>query len=364
MASRRPIRTKEIQNPDRILSNLLKDYVDGNLDDYTFLYRASVVKIDQVGGVLETDPPNPKNSIQARVITNARDSDLADDELPVFYPLFTHDVMPLKEGEHVYIIFEDANEKTHGLWLCRIADPNETENANLVVGTQKYQDNPDNDLSQVGADQAVQDTDVAPTAVQQSEEFVAEEVPKFVARIGDRVIEGSNNTIIVLSRDRPTDPASGETATAGTIDIVAGRAGPDNMNMADDKSRIYITMNSDVDGNMGINVGEAGGPGAYIAVKSDHVRIVARNGMKLVVEGGNVQIDGAEILLGAAAEEAAVLGNKLVAELGKLIDALAQPPLAALGSVPLPPHPSFVAKVNQIKATLEQNILSQKNKVE
>lgn len=345
MASRRPIRTKEIQNPERILNNLLKDYVDGNLDDYTFLYRASVVKIDTLGGVLETDPPNPKNSIQARIITNARDKDLEDDELPVFYPLFPHDAMPVKETEHVYVIFEDAAEKTHGIWLCRIPDPNDTENVNIVPGIQKYQNNTANDFSSVGADQAVQDTDEAPVAPPVSPEFISETIPAFRARIGDRVLEGSNNTTIVLGRDRPTDPASGEQQAAGTIDIVAGRATAENMDMAGDKSRIYVSMNTDGDGNFGINVGPAGGPGAYVVVKSDHVRIVARNGMKLVVEGGDLTIEGANILIGNQAQEPAVLGNALETYLKTVVVNTPAGP----GTL-TPPPPTIKSRTVKVKA--------------
>lgn len=365
MSSRRPLRYKEVINPERILANLLRDYVDGNLDDYTFLYRASVVAIDQVGGAFETTPPNPKNSIRARVITNARDGNLADDNLPVFYPLFPHDTLPVKEGEHIYVIFEDANEKTHGIWLCRITDPNTTENANLVPGVQKYQNDPANDFSQIGAEQAVQDTDSPPTVVQVSPEFTVENVPKFVARKGDRVIEGSNNTVIVLGRDRPTNPSSGQAQGAGTIDLVAGRANPNDMDMAADKSRIYITMNSDVDGNLGINVGQSAGPTAAIAIKSDQIRIVARNGMKIVVEGGDVQIDAQSILMGTNPQDPAMLGQKFKDAIQPLLQALSGPAIGALGQVPVPPNPAVAQAATQLlSALVAGNILSNKIKVE
>ena len=365
MASRRPIRTKEVQNPERILNNLLKDYVDGVLDDYTFLYRASVVKIDQVGGALEKTPPNPRNSIQARVITNSRDKDTADLELPVFWPLFPHDVMPIKEGEHVYVIFEDANEKTHGIWLCRIPEPATTDNANITPGVKKYQNDPVNDFSTIGADQAVQNTDSSPAAVKVSSEFVPETVQKFHARIGDRVIEGSNNTIIVLGVDRPADVASAPTSPgAGTIDVVAGRTKVDDMDLANDKSRIYVTMNSDIDGNFNINVGPSAGPSAAIALKSDQIRIVARNGMKLIVEGGNITVDAQQISLGANAQDPAMLGNQFVQAITPLLTALGGPTVAALGSIPLPAHPALVAAIQTFQNALQSAVLSKKNKVE
>ena len=321
MSSRRPIRTKEIQNPDRILSNMLRDYVDGSLDDYAFLYRASVVKIDQEGGKLESVPPNPKNSIKARIITNARDKDLDDSELSVFWPLFTHDVLPIKEGEHVYVIFEDPANKTHGMWISRIPEPLNTDNANLTPGIKKYKDNSVNDFSDISAEQSVQDTDSSPTSVFTSAEFVPETVPKFHARVGDRVIEGSNNALIVLGRDRPDNKDSGERESAGTIDIVVGRI-PDSsdMSLVDDKSRIYLTMNSDVDENFNIDVGDGSGPSAAIVIKSDEIRIVARNGMKIVVDDGDVTIDAKTINLGNKASEPAVLGDTLVDLIGQIVD--------------------------------------------
>lgn len=327
MSSRRPIRTKEILYPERILNNLLRDYVDGALDDYTVLYRASVVKVDYVGGALEKDPPNPKNSIRARIITNSRDNDLVDDELPVFYPLFTHDVMPVKEGEHIYVMFEDV-EKTHGIWLCRIADPQETENSNYVSGVEKYKDS----SSVVGVEQDVQDTDTPPEKASNllSPDFVVEDVPPFTPRTGDRVLEGSNNTLIVLGRDRITNPASGERELAGTIDIVAGRSSPEDLDMENDKSRIYVTMKSDLDANMGTSgVGADAGPVAGVGLKSDHVRIVARNGFKIVVadslsiiveEDGNIKIEAPNVTIASDSIkvgsdnsiEPLVLGNMLV----------------------------------------------------
>src|SRR6478672_2576590 len=116
---RRLIRQNEILNPDQILSNLINDYVDGELDDKVFLLRASVVEIDTVGGQFETDPPNPKNSIRAQVISQRLNFTTQTEDLPVFYPLFPYLIQPIKEKEHVYVIFEDETYQS-GLWLTRI----------------------------------------------------------------------------------------------------------------------------------------------------------------------------------------------------------------------------------------------------
>jgi hypothetical protein len=128
--SKRTLTSADLDEPSRVLNNLINDYIEGYLDDYTFLLRAVVVAIDHEGGKLEgPEPgsngrkdttPNPRNSIKARVISKALDKNTEVEDLPVFWPMFSHDIMPVKEGEHVYVVFEDSTEKTHGLWLSRI----------------------------------------------------------------------------------------------------------------------------------------------------------------------------------------------------------------------------------------------------
>jgi hypothetical protein len=356
---RRPIRTKEVQSPDRILSNLLKDYVNGVLDGGAFLYRASVVKIDQAGGALEAIPPNPRNSISARVITNGRDKDATDDELSVFWPMFPHDIMPIKQGEHVYVIFEDVN-KTHGLWLCRIPEPNSTDNANLVPGNLKYQNDPSNDFSQISADKTVQDTDASPAPTQLSPEFTVEPVPKFKARVGDRTIEGSNNTIIILGRDRSTSVESGQILGAGSVDVVVGRSGED-LDPESDKSRIVVSMNTDADGDFNISVGPPAGPKASIVAKSDEIRVIGRSGIKIIVEGGDVHVEGKNIFLGKDAAESVMKGNAFNTLWKKIMS------IIATHGHPLPPNsPSpALAQLATPNADLEvNNVLSKKTKTE
>lgn len=323
--ARRPIRGKEVQNPDRILSNLLKDYVEGKLDDNRVLFRASVVKIDQVGGQLEDDPPNPRNSIQARVITDAMDTYTIQDDLPVFWPIFPHDVMPIKEGEHVYVVFEDPDRKEHGLWIARIPEPKNVESANLVPGSKKYEADSNNGLSSISAEKAVQDVTTDADKIELSSEFVAESVQPFRARIGDRIIEGSNNTIIVLGRDRPSDENSGKQDGAGTIDLVSGRSVAENMDFAKDKSRIYISSLTDVDANLSTanDPGTAVDATAAVVLKSDEIRIIARNGTKIVVEGGDLHLEGANIFLGTKATESLLQGNKFNKLWTKILNMLA-----------------------------------------
>jgi hypothetical protein len=156
-----------------------------------------------------------------------------------------------------------------------------------------------------------------------SKSSVYEAVPRFKKRPGDIALEGSNNTLIVLGRDR-TGPVSGSDINkkkAGSIDLVAGRGqtpktggnvvtndlgneelakdgsslvlnegDPDFKN---DKSRIYISQKTKVDENFGlktnnstlkknpINDSADGDPG--IVIKSDKVRIIARSDLQIIV---------------------------------------------------------------------------------
>ena len=350
--ARRPIREREIQNPDRILSNLLRDYAEGKLDDNRVLFRASVIKIDHVGGELDADPPNPKNSVQARVITDAFDYHTPDEDLPIFWPLFSHDVMPLKEGEHIYVVFEDPDKKEHGLWISRIPEPLNVASSNLVPGSRKYELDPSNDFSEISLEQAVQDTSAQISSTQTSEEFVVEPTRPFRARIGDRVIEASNNTIIVLGRDRPSDEASGQRDQAGTIDIVSGRSTDQGMNFATDKSRVYVSSLTDVDTNLATQ-NDPGTPvnaTAAIVLKSDEVRIIARNGTKIVVEGGDLHLEGTNILLGTQATQSLLQGqlfNTLWSEILNLLATHNHP-----SPIPNGPSPALAPLASPAKADL------------
>jgi len=44
--------------------------------------------------------------------------------------------MPLKETEHVYVVFEDES-KLAGLWITRIPEPNNLDNPNYVSRNRK-----------------------------------------------------------------------------------------------------------------------------------------------------------------------------------------------------------------------------------
>jgi len=288
--------------------NLLNDYIEGRLGGVDrVLYKAAVLEIDHIGGKLagpltnparrSSEPPNPKGSIVARVITDAADTYTDDDNLPVFWPMFPYDLMPVKESEHVYVIFEDS-EQHHGLWLTRIPDPKEIHNLNITPGTKRFTSDSANGLKadSAEAEKAVQDLDESPGTIRVTADFKQEasDVPEFNSRVGDRIIHGSNNSTIILSRDRVNTTDSGDEAKAGSIDIVAGRVG-DDVNMIDDAARVYVSMATAGDDNFAtpgdaLTDTENEGNPSYVIAKADQVRLIARQGMKIVVESGPTSI--------------------------------------------------------------------------
>lgn len=127
---------------------------------------------------------------------------------------------------------------------------------------------------------------------------IMEGVPYFNKTESEVVFKNLNNSWIVLGRDRPSTKESGLGGNAatqcGSIDLVVGRmssvdggpkseiwAGP---NFTSDAARIYISQKTNIDenfnlvaGGVGLSKGKSG-----IALKADAVRIIARNGIKLV----------------------------------------------------------------------------------
>lgn len=111
----------------------------------------------------------------------------------------------------------------------------------------------------------------------------------------------NGNAFIVLGKDRPTGPASGEGGQGGTatntIDIVVGRLSSakaaddaivDNSFSAD-AARIYVSQRTNIDFNFGIDAGKSGlmEHRSGIGIKADGVRIIGREGIKIVTGRSN-----------------------------------------------------------------------------
>ena len=95
---------------------------------------------------------------------------------------------------------------------------------------------------------------------------------------------------IILGGDRISSEASGYGGKGHTgshmIDLVVGRDPKlsGNPSFSGDAARIYISQRSDLDNAFGLAAGQVGNfkGRAAIGVKADHVRVVARSGIKLI----------------------------------------------------------------------------------
>lgn len=137
-----------------------------------------------------------------------------------------------------------------------------------------------------------------------------EALPNYNVVACENVTEGKNNTFIVMGRDRPSDPFSGYGGKgirkSGAIDIVAGRTSAviieskngqkvyTDPSIPFDAARITVVQKTDVDDNFYLPDGKIGNRknrSAFIA-KADNIRIVAREGIKLVANTDRFDSNG------------------------------------------------------------------------
>ncbi len=169
-------------------------------------------------------------------------------------------------------------------------------------------------------------------------DHLVEPVPSFVQAKTEKVISNRYNSWIVLGRDRGDAKESNRASGYGgkghtqcaSIDIVAGRMSPHPRSVGfkdeplycdpifntkatpygkvTDAARIYISQKTDIDDNFMLADGKIGKARARSAIglKADGIRIMSREGIKLVTradkmnsQGGNVNaIRGVDIIAG------------------------------------------------------------------
>ena len=262
----------------------------------------------------------PRNSIIIKPISGPGSSISTGRVL--CYPFFPpHFCMPLKPGEQAWFMMESPDAiSTYGYWLCRVSEPDfvddinfthsdrrfelyadkarEQESANFLGDSEGDQTNPYDGLKELNKipgppsfnNGPLDDEDADPTLPQNSnnqnpfekifqdsfsvKSFKFEPVPRFTKRIGDLVIQGSNNALICLGQDRgwnssarpdasqnsnafssvnnegsPSNPVSD---FCGTVDIVAGRGrfykgdivDPDAAQIKDTQPRVILNARS------------------------------------------------------------------------------------------------------------------------
>lgn len=152
-----------------------------------------------------------------------------------------------------------------------------------------------------------------------SKRVVNEPVPRYKKRPGDFCVQGSNNTLICLGTDRNGPAGEQPLKNSGAIDIVVGRGRnkktktkvvplreiPDreetdktrsgeknedgDPDFRDDGARVYLSMSGDVESKFQTSNSGDGAQstraGTSASVKADHVTVVARKSIKLVVKG-------------------------------------------------------------------------------
>jgi hypothetical protein len=130
-----------------------------------------------------------------------------------------------------------------------------------------------------------------------------EAVPNFISAPSETVFGGTNvNAFIVIGKDRPGNIYSGHggigDTQCATIDLVAGRISAIpvqyekderlyvHSNFKLDAARIYISQMTDVDDNFVLVDGFIGNSKnkSAIAIKADSVRVIGREGIKLVTK--------------------------------------------------------------------------------
>ena len=143
---------------------------------------------------------------------------------------------------------------------------------------------------------------------------ILEAHPHYNAGSSEAVTEGENNNFIILGRDRPRGLKSGYGGKgdthSGKIDIVVGMQGINVKEEAKDgqrlytdpdpildAARIYISQKTDVDDNFHLKDGKVGNlkTRSAIAIKADGVRVIGREGIKLVTGTDKYNSQGVEI---------------------------------------------------------------------
>jgi len=279
---------------------IVVDYID----DYSKLSTEDIAKLsDKVKGIgfLENCPNGTIIGIPVE-----RGSDL---QKRVYYPFFSHILMPINSGERAWVLQQGSGLVSY--WLSR-----------------KVQNNTANDLNFTDDDRArfyskikdkrvtsrlFFDSDASGTNIAKLKEnsvsrsgFVGEPVVPLRSKSQDLTIQGSNDTAISLKNQG--------SAGTGTIEIVAGIATTQSQQIdknsldynevrkpiekidagssisgelsSDDTSRIIVSKFFNADSYYSITGDDSGGQ-PCISLKTDGVRIVAKKDLKIVVGEGS-----------------------------------------------------------------------------
>lgn len=258
------------------------------------------------------------------------------------YPIFSsHLQLPIKPGEHIWVIFETLNNQAiqRAYYIGRIHEPRSVEDANHTHAPRAWcaaanpleSDSPGkppqynfaNGVATVDEDGTVYvspETAPLPGGETAYEDLLQtsgagsahkrQSVPRFHKPAPDAAVLGSNNTLLHLGTTEQGDKKE------GSINIVAGRGrtaetgpvtvenslkeveadksnGNENPNEGsydylNDASRIMVCININADDLFKLalqNSGVSGEDGPTIVLKSDHLRLIARKSCMITVKG-------------------------------------------------------------------------------
>ena len=137
--------------------------------------------------------------------------------------------------------------------------------------------------------------------------------PVYVKADNEKVIADNNGSYIVLGRDRPGSRISGYGHEHGSakVDIVVGRVSADDIGAVNDKgeklyvdnsfekdaARIYVSAKANIDDYLNLRPGKVGMSRCRsgIGIKADAVRVVGREGIKLVTRSEPINSQGGTI---------------------------------------------------------------------
>lgn len=298
----------------------------------------------------------PRHSILGEYV---RDGNTPQQDPQIFFPFFpSHLILPVKPGERIWVYKESNKNVDYGYWICRITEPRDIEDLNFTHSDRKF------DFSSNSSEQpkfnngAIIDSKGQPTYDAASASIIGSEneyeniiqnsdagsvidfesVPRYTARPGDYILQGSNNTLISLGTDRTSSasdvennpnapsrkgkrskgkPQQDTKLNAGTIDIVVGRGQEKSKNKAktiknslkndetdkkvdsdsegdpdflNDSSRIYVSMKTAADDNFKIKTKgidpklTKGKEDSAIVMKSNHLRFISRKEIRIIVQ--------------------------------------------------------------------------------
>lgn len=282
------------------------------------LIKSSIVNSSHVNSM-------PINSIWCQIIeANRLDQHIA-------YPFFpAHLCFPIKPAEQVWIFYSSVDQTYY--WMCRKPGDYISEDVNYthidrivnqpvtiggagsepqigsknafngtVPNAASFPQGKTDSVYDKSSGSSIDDDQIIAQSQEYQEKFIQEAVPRLVRQPGDLVMQGSNNSSIILG-------SSNNKEGRGIIDIVAGHtlltkpvtnsrnyqendktkpASEDTRNHIDNDSdaRVFLGMNEDVDENFQISIDgiDRSFNGSCVVLKSDHIRLVAKKDIKITV---------------------------------------------------------------------------------